>query len=387
MAVPARHVVGEGQVDRGLPERDAGEPVHVGRDVRSARVSSQAGERYSRVGLHQTTGSVGFCRYTTLGGGPARSRSSAGWAANCHRLGRVDRIPDRCCRAPGRRSAAGGSGWRTSGPRAGCRPRRRPSPRTCRTSSRCPSVPRLSPKISSLGRSSGRHRGPPVVHRGDQRRGRVDHLGPVGHEGDPAGQVRVLHGDQGGVAGVHVLQRVGHRAVHPAGAGRDEHRDHRPLERAGPVHLADHQPGPGGDRFRPTAARRTPGSGPAPGRPANAVSSASVGPRPTKSRPCRPSVAHGASEYGPPERSDEAGATTSESVPSFATEARRSAMANRLLIRKLSTKPAEQQHHHDETGAVRDRLRREPAEQPARSRGRPGAGSGRSAAGRRRWPG
>jgi hypothetical protein len=76
------------------------------------------------------------------------------------------------------------------------------------------------------------------------------------------------------------------------------------------------------------------------GRPANRVSSARVGPRPAKSRPCRPSVCQGASEYGPPERSDDTGATTSSSVPSLATDARRSATANRFSITSVSTRPA-----------------------------------------------
>ena len=93
----------------------------------------------------------------------------------------------------------------------------------------------------------GRQLRPGAVDRVEQRAAGVARLDLVDQEGHPAGQVGVLHRDHRGVAVELVLERVARRRVDPAGPGRRDDHQHRPVEAAGPLELADGERGPVAD--------------------------------------------------------------------------------------------------------------------------------------------
>ena len=296
--------------------------------------SSHSGASTSSSGIHQTMGSDECCRYTTFG-----APLSARRPRRCRRTG-----PRRRRRRPGPRPAWTPHGPRQPAPdrvgerrpdqqdavRAGGRPVRLSKVRSV------PYEPRLSPKSTSSAASPGSIGGPSVVHGGDQR---VRGLGPrlVDHERQPAGQVRVLHRDQRGVAAVHVLQRGGDFAsTHPV-----------PVAVTTPSTARSNAPvRSSSDRERRTLPRRRRRVEPrvdpdrllsrSPGEP---VESHTVGAVATNDRPCRPSSSQATADPSLPERRNDVGAVTPSAVCPLVSDAVWLTTATRLPHSEFATTP------------------------------------------------
>ena len=229
MPEPVRHRAGSRHVEQHLPHRHERHPPHGGRDVRAALAVGEPLRALEREVAGEEGDGVGGVLEVDDAGGPPSRGGGHGALLLVREAHRPSPFVDR-------------QGCRGAGIAVGREPRVQVVEE--RRSHHQRPVDRLVDDVDGRQDALDAHRaereavqvepGPlglgqrgPVLANGLEHRPRgVDDGLLVGEQGDPAGQVGVLHPGDRGVAVPEVLQGVGAVAVeepHPGGRGDDEH--------------------------------------------------------------------------------------------------------------------------------------------------------------------